>query len=99
PLPRHTLFPYTTLFRSQRGASGFFLALAGCRSNHPQCAGKRLDVLGHSRFGGSLTYPFPRNKAATFRRGNQRLVRRSNGQGWVLDRKSTRLNSSHVSIS
>src|SRR6266487_2807703 len=64
------------------GINGWFVDQD--RSNHPQCAGKRLDVLGHSRFGRSLTYPFPRNKATAFRRGNQWLVRRSNGQGWIL---------------
>src|SRR5437016_10931256 len=43
-----------------------------------------MDVLADSRPGCSLTHSFPRNKTATFRRRNQRVVRRSNGQGRVL---------------
>src|SRR5690348_18220504 len=59
-LPRSTLFPYTTLFRSRRAPA----------AGGP--AGRRQDAAG----------PQPR-----------RLDRRP------LDRKSTRLNSSHPSIS
>src|SRR2546430_13478242 len=61
--PRSTLFPYTTLFRSHRGAA-----------------------LGGIRLGGRV-----RDPGDGQRRG--RGVRRR------LDRKSTRLNSSHSQIS
>src|SRR5207249_12006499 len=57
--PRSTLFPYTTLFRSDRLAEGRFGAL-------------------HDRLG----------------QGRMRMNREGD-----VDRKSTRLNSSHVSIS
>src|SRR5437868_13662953 len=57
--PRSTLFPYTTLFRSERAPCG-------------------LDSIHMSS----------RRKPGPIRRGL-----------WVPDRKSTRLNSSHVSIS
>src|SRR5437868_10517039 len=71
--PRSTLFPYTTLFRSQarlaRSAEGWELAVGYGRSAPARRPGPR-------------------------------------GERWVqlapvrpLDRKSTRLNSSHVSIS
>src|SRR5690349_22193155 len=63
--PRSTLFPYTTLFRSQRAAA---LTAAG------------IPVVGHI----GLT-----PQTATFLGGHK-------AQG---DRKSTRLNSSHVEIS
>src|SRR5690349_23191831 len=66
--PRSTLFPYTTLFRSQAQALGYGLA----------------GVSGHSGwFGSGLGW-------------------HAAGGGEVLargDRKSTRLNSSHVEIS
>src|SRR5256885_9720429 len=62
--PRSTLFPYTTLFRSRRGARG----------EHPPMA-HRTD----------------RSDASSPRPPRQTLRRR--------DRKSTRLNSSHLVIS
>src|SRR5438477_5970905 len=66
--PRSTLFPYTTLFRSQR--------------QHQPRDAVDAQVVGerHLREGG---------EAADQRRPEQR----------VRDRKSTRLNSSHMSIS
>src|SRR5256885_11139920 len=62
--PRSTLFPYTTLFRSQR-----------CRSRSPPPTSQR-----HPRV------PRPSQSAYPKRRDS-------------LDRKSTRLNSSHLVIS
>src|SRR5438270_13988477 len=53
-----------------------------------------MDVLADSRPGCSLTHSFPRNKTATFRRRNQRLVRRSNGQGRVLSIRPDQLSRS-----
>src|SRR5207302_9667474 len=64
--PRSTLFPYTTLFRSE------FLSAPGNASNH----------LRHGSFFADGTYSA--NKVAQPASG---------------DRKSTRLNSSHVKIS
>src|SRR5690348_17807467 len=61
--PRSTLFPYTTLFRSQR---------------HPEGGNQAQWKLGHDAGGQSVADQDP---------------------GRSLDRKSTRLNSSHPSIS
>src|SRR5699024_12792732 len=87
PPPRATLFPYTTLFRSRR---------------NEEMTDREKDTLvigGHaftSRFIlGSGKYSFELIKAAVENAGAQIItmaLRRA-------DRKSTRLNSSHVSIS
>src|SRR3712207_9008768 len=85
--PRSTLFPYTTLFRSE-GA----LASAG---NHalPRAAGglggRARPAVGAGRRGGrhALGQPGPAGD-----RGADRLLRQQ-------DRKSTRLKSSHANIS
>src|SRR3712207_7583743 len=73
--PRSTLFPYTTLFRSQGGAVDM-----------PEVHGEVLH--GDRLHAGHATPP------ATASRG--RPVRSPPVQ---LDRKSTRLNSSHANIS
>src|SRR5262245_62657476 len=88
--PSSTLFPYTTLFRSdvlwratlQRAAdiSREHTARLGCRS---------LDVL-HLATGLQLGF----RHFLTFDRRQQQLARAVG-----LDRKSTRLNSSHLGIS
>src|SRR5256885_12393516 len=68
--PRSTLFPYTTLFRSDRGGRAGAGPVDELRGHH---SGRRLeDALGALR--------------ARSRRGSR-------------DRKSTRLNSSHLVIS
>src|SRR5207253_9099358 len=86
PPPRSTLFPYTTLFRSARALD------AKRRSRH------RQPPLGQG----------PRRLCARRRRGrgSARGLRARQGArcahlrgGPRLDRKSTRLNSSHVAIS
>src|SRR5258705_4045982 len=70
--PRSTLFPYTTLFRSQRGARG-------CDPNH-----RRAD---------------PRHPQEPECRVAHPRVRGRHLVGLRRDRKSTRLNSSHLGIS
>src|SRR5256885_9952209 len=80
--PRSTLFPYTTLFRSARGAR---IEVVRCKGNGRQ----RI----HAK------------PPAT--QGNERpwhVLASTNGKrclkdGRVTDRKSTRLNSSHLVIS
>src|SRR5437773_5990162 len=85
--PRSTLFPYTTLFRSSMG--GMSLLVDGALRAEPD---------GRQSAGGSpLSRPL--------------VVRGGLAAGWagasglaalttlVLDRKSTRLNSSHITIS
>src|SRR5438128_3953238 len=73
--PGSTLFPYTTLFRSQGLAGGVDAGEVACalRRRSPS------DARCHARDGAALS--------------------RSGRQAAPLDRKSTRLNSSHGSIS
>src|SRR5690349_22802198 len=72
--PRSTLFPYTTLFRSEVGRDSEI---------HVQAAGRRDERAG-TVGGGRQQQQQPRALQAT---------------SWRRDRKSTRLNSSHVEIS
>src|SRR5437870_7401105 len=80
--PRHTLFPYTTLFRSPQ--------IGGV----PKTQGQLPADTGPLR-------PAAGDHANTgCEQGNQSGERDDNGAGLDrLDRKSTRLNSSHVAIS
>src|SRR5690242_21629158 len=83
-LPRSTLFPYTTLFRSRQRLAWAHQELAGVLLYHlsqPEEAAKsrRRQVALFEQ----LVAEFPRDP------GNREQ----------LDRKSTRLNSSHMSIS
>src|SRR5438477_3473255 len=81
--PRSTLFPYTTLFRSDRGGSGE-LEDRGDRA----CDGSSAGVRGSCTWGNTA-------------RGKEPALRIQGGSGGDAnrDRKSTRLNSSHMSIS
>src|SRR3712207_7303497 len=76
--PRSTLFPYTTLFRSQRGA------------------GRQLRVDGDGVGEGGPVAVHPEAEQRAQRVGVVGAARRA---GQLLDRKSTRLNSSHANIS
>src|SRR5699024_12541841 len=89
--PRSTLFPYTTLFRSVAGA-------------HQHPIAERL------RLGGERGDDVVRLEPVHLHRGDVERVEHFLGQrhlprelvrrlGAIGDRKSTRLNSSHVSIS
>src|SRR5207249_11412236 len=81
--PRSTLFPYTTLFRSRR---------------HPD-ARARL-VFGPRARDRHPTVPRPRDaRAPGSARVSAEPERPATGGRQLRDRKSTRLNSSHVSIS
>src|SRR3712207_8495904 len=83
--PRSTLFPYTTLFRSEAGEEVFFILevvfpLRGVWSVSPEIdEGLVMELEGGGRVAG------------------QRLVPAARVPG--PDRKSTRLNSSHANIS
>src|SRR5690606_41243312 len=83
-LPRSTLFPYTTLFRSGRAGIGEVVPLLeSClASDEPLLVLAALD--GLNALGAVL--PFS-------------IVSRFFGTPLLKDRKSTRLNSSHVKIS
>src|SRR5690606_40576693 len=94
--PPTTPFPYTTLFRSKVGDAGV-----------PGCGGEvqahrlpvvSLDIRAHQRAGNlqaRLAHDVLRRAGAQLERSQRNRV------GWTqaLDRKSTRLNSSHVKIS
>src|SRR5690606_41789714 len=82
-----TLFPYTTLFRSPPP------------SNRDACHGSGIFRRGLVK--DYLTWGAPSNKLLSKPTGatsHEHRNRRS-PHGWLLDRKSTRLNSSHVKIS
>src|SRR5690606_40664853 len=87
PPPRSTLFPYPTLFRSEGDGVGDHTEMAGTVADllgHPVQVGRRVGAGDHE----------PGLEAGEI----PRLRRRGDSEG-VLDRKSTRLNSSHVKIS
>src|SRR3712207_7883532 len=83
--PRSTLFPYTTLFRSRR---------------YPHKIATKIVLKymlgGRITIGGTLTY-HELNAAAD--RFAAALIRQGIQKGDRVDRKSTRLNSSHANIS
>src|SRR5689334_23753770 len=92
--PRSTLFPYTTLFRSLRGGGDGWDGRLGdvARPAHPD---RR-----------TLRQPSGHPQELWAERGHQDRRRRDAWDGQLvavelvlLDRKSTRLNSSHSSIS
>src|SRR5437868_876627 len=94
PPPRSTLFPYTTLFRSRRRAEA-------------EVGGRHLDVRALARECCGQLVVVPRCER---RRVGEQDAHRSSVipvlvrtwnlfHGNSIDRKSTRLNSSHVSIS
>src|SRR5688572_31719788 len=84
PPPRSTLFPYTTLFRSLPATDGLF----------------QLQPAGSAPLGRSRSQR-PRPTLRLLRLGGDGAPRLSGspGGGPRVDRKSTRLNSSHSQIS
>src|SRR5205814_9720154 len=92
PAPPTTLFPYTTLFRSPdhdpRHGAGGGGALAGClRGARPNRSAPRVPGVG----GSGMKATSGTSRVAVIDRIHQALE--------SLDRKSTRLNSSHLGIS
>src|SRR5690606_40337593 len=95
PAPRSTLFPYTTLFRSQRldRAEAAFLRQALHREQrHHEKHGQREKLeedVGGRKFlrAGAVGFENPGEHKTHYSEKKHR------------DRKSTRLNSSHVKIS
>src|SRR5689334_24169522 len=89
--PRSTLFPYTTLFRSV----GRILRIVGRKNRGqltPECGGPGRHRRGHfGRTRSRRTYPRFEQIRLTLVRFHQPAI--------AIDRKSTRLNSSHSSIS
>src|SRR5205085_11900641 len=83
PPPRSTLFPYTTLFRSRATGGLRWMAIRDGASRRDRT--RRTDRLADAL--PSISWPSP-------------PARRGRGAwGSALDRKSTRLNSSHSQIS
>src|SRR3712207_8598905 len=83
--PRSTLFPYTTLFRSLDGDDGQALVAHALDAVVVEVEVRDLDLVGQARGG-----------------DGEAVVVRSDLDAagvQVLDRKSTRLNSSHANIS
>src|SRR5688572_31858788 len=86
PPPRSTLFPYTTLFRSQAARSEPL--------SDPTGVGRPGSPAAHRRLLGALApHAARRRLGGAARRRPRADVRRAR------DRKSTRLNSSHSQIS
>src|SRR3712207_7530162 len=81
--PRSTLFPYTTLFRSQR--------LLGLQERRP--LRRRAAEVGCGLYLEGERQGLLRRAGSAARRLGRRLLQGS------ADRKSTRLNSSHANIS
>src|SRR5690606_39439084 len=91
--PRSTLFPYTTLFRSS--VQEFRVVTTNANADMGRSSGAQVSLVtksGGNEFHGSL-YEFHRNNATA---ANDFF---NNRAGVGRDRKSTRLNSSHVKIS
>src|SRR5690606_41410526 len=97
--PSSTLFPYTTLFRSRRWKGILIgLGLVLCLSAvHAQTTHYVKEGAVGASDGSSWADAYPRLQPAldAASEGDQIWVAR----GSYLDRKSTRLNSSHVKIS
>src|SRR3712207_8184427 len=92
--PRSTLFPYTTLSRSGRTSSEMPDGAAVPRSEPPRLARP------HERRRRLLVPERGPHLLLVGERGERREVHRDDGlRPEVLDRKSTRLNSSHANIS
>src|SRR3712207_8885435 len=82
--PRSTLFPYTTLFRSNGAGKSTTLKVVN---------GRMAPTAGCVHIAGAHV-----NGASTARLARAGVCSIPEGKG-VLDRKSTRLNSSHANIS
>src|SRR3712207_8200828 len=87
--PRSTLFPYTTLFRSRQRAPS---AAHTHRHGVPELQSLAAQDSNRERHRGS------RSGEGDYAKGGDR-ARRSAAEADRLDRKSTRLNSSHANIS
>src|SRR5690242_21512195 len=86
--PRPTLFPYTTLFRSAEPLLARVLPVRPDHLRHPEVGRTELGVPTQVRY-----VEVPRATEVVLRTGA------ADGRELVVDRKSTRLNSSHMSIS
>src|SRR3712207_8545700 len=93
--PRSTLFPYTTLCRSEVAGAGLGQPQQTLRGGgFEQRAGGRSGGAAAELLAGLVAQPLPGGRADA-----RRLERLGVGVGELRDRKSTRLNSSHANIS
>src|SRR5256885_7117209 len=90
--PRSTLFPYTTLFRSQGG----FRAGAEPAAGGDGELSRAWCVVPGAR---EAAHPVARGDGSSMDPPRRGALRRGAGGSCALDRKSTRLNSSHLVIS
>src|SRR5256885_11316526 len=91
--PRSTLFPYTTLFRSL-----LLLAAKQCQDAVRRQLGKgfaEIEIVAELGAGFTLAIADSRGEAST----RPHLFAQRADEIGILDRKSTRLNSSHLVIS
>src|SRR5207253_10283401 len=96
PPPTPTLFPYTTLFRSRQLLliAEFVNGNAADQFHNEVRAASRPRLPSGTLIGGITRYVRSRPADGTY---GSRVVNLRNVR--VIDRKSTRLNSSHVAIS
>src|SRR5690625_6148939 len=87
--PRTTLFPYTTLFRSEKEYDKAIEILNDMIEQHPK------EPIGYINFGNLLLQMKEYDRAQNF---FKRAIKYDK-EAATADRKSTRLNSSHVAIS
>src|SRR5207253_10855205 len=99
PHSRSTLFPYTTLFRSHLRLNGRILRADKLRF---QLKGyRRIFVIGGGKASGYMAEEVEKLLGSWITRGLVIIpdYLRPKPRGRRIDRKSTRLNSSHVAIS
>src|SRR3712207_9239529 len=94
--PRSTLFPYTTLFRSPGAVRGRARGATWRIGHHRR--GDALTGKSGDPHGAAAAQAFIASQKSAFRLLYLILSRR-NSIASVVDRKSTRLNSSHANIS
>src|SRR3712207_9475740 len=94
--PRSTLFPYTTLFRSHGLAGAQLPGQEGAEHDGGDAEGGQDRRAGPALGGRLDDRPHERGEAGDREREPREVETRGGG---VLDRKSTRLNSSHANIS
>src|SRR5690606_39623058 len=88
PLPRSHVFPYTTLFRSRSGADDRNVRPSALRTPLLETFSRQPSTRPCVRFSHTAITSSPRSSRSPPRSGLRKR-----------DRKSTRLNSSHVKIS
>src|SRR3712207_7039548 len=86
--PRSTLFPYTTLFRSQH----LVVHPRGVRAG-------AVDLVDDDDRGAAERERLPQHEARLRHRAVERVDDKEHAVDHAEDRKSTRLNSSHANIS